>query len=88
MKHGTALPSGVMTMERPRPLILNPLAGLRELVEDLEREDDKRGYEDPDAAFLLGRPLSEQPSGQCSRCGGRFAGWNGGVCGACKAAGR
>ncbi|MEU8718287.1 hypothetical protein [Streptomyces sp. NPDC048663] len=26
-------------------------------------------------------------SGQCSQCGGRFEGWSGGVCDACKANG-
>lgn len=83
-------PTGVMTMERPRPLTLKPFAGLRELVEDLEREDNRRGFEAPDdAAFLVSvRPLSEQPTGQCSRCRGRFEGWNGGICGACQRTGR
>ncbi|MFC8277802.1 hypothetical protein ACFUJR_35785 [Streptomyces sp. NPDC057271] len=27
-------------------------------------------------------------SGQCQKCGGRFEGWNGGVCDACRALGR
>jgi hypothetical protein len=56
MKHGIGTPVGVMTMERPRPLIFSP--------------------------------LSEQPTGQCSRCRGRFEGWNGGICGACQRTGR
>jgi hypothetical protein len=89
MKHRIGTPTGVMTMERPRPLIFNPLAGLRELAKDMEREDDERGCEAPDdAAFLVSvRPLAAEPTGQCSRCSGRFPGWPGGVCNACKAVG-
>ncbi|MDV9189779.1 hypothetical protein R6L23_16410 [Streptomyces sp. SR27] len=30
----------------------------------------------------------QSAAGQCSRCGGWFEGWNGGVCDACTAAGR
>jgi hypothetical protein len=36
----------------------------------------------------LARRLLLAASGQCSKCGGWFDDWNGGICSACRAVGR
>jgi hypothetical protein len=44
---------------------------------------------DPAALACASLPaVHTAASGQCSECGGIFPDWNGGVCGACQAAGR
>lgn len=45
------------------------------------------GTDCPPAA-LASTKTPQCTSGQCSRCGGRFEDWNGGICDACQAAGR
>ncbi|NJP74668.1 hypothetical protein HCJ99_28255 [Streptomyces sp. C1-2] len=42
----------------------------------------------PSSAAPLSTAVTASGEGQCSRCGGVFPGWNGGVCDACQATGR
>jgi hypothetical protein len=63
------------------------------IVDDIEREDDARGFEPEDVLRFPGRisdldlELFLAPvggDGQCSNCGQWYPDWNGGVCTGCQ----